>query len=308
MGNLAKAAQGRAIAPAQSQIVQFTDDNGNQIVLTAQDVLANFCGNATPTEMQVFLESCRAWHANPFLGEAYFIKFGSKPGATVPSWKLYLKRAEQHPQYDGMEFGVVVARDGVMSQEQRSAYYKELGETLLGGWAKVYRKDRRTPTYVELSLKSMDKQQANWKSMPDVMIVKCAKAAALREAFPVELGTMYIEEEIGNQEVASTVTEQPAATEQAHRLANAVQHQDFTEEDLAWLKDASERLAGLGYDLNETKAYLWKVARENGISAAKSAADTMNQNATSLQTGEAVEVDAETGEIMEDLAADDIDF
>ena len=169
-----------------------------------------------------------------------------------------------------------------------------------------YRKDRQVPIYVELSLKSMNKNQANWKSMPDVMIVKCAKAAALRESFPVELGTMLIEEEIGN-EVASTVTEQPAATEQAHRLANAV-HQDFTEEDLAWLKDASEKLAGLGYDLNETKAYLWKVARENGISAAKSAAETMTTNATSLQTGEAVEVDAVTGEIMEELAADDIDF
>lgn len=307
MGNLAVAAQGRAIAPAQSQIVQFTDDNGAQVVLTAQDVLANFCGNATPTEMQIFLESCRAWRANPFLHEAYFVKFGNAPGSTVPSWRLYLKRAENHPQYNGMEFGVVVLRDGRIYQEQRTAVYSDYGEKLVGGWAKVYRKDRQVPIYVELSLKSMNKNQANWKSMPDVMIVKCAKAAALRESFPVELGTMYLEEEIGNQEVASTVTEQPAATEPAHRLANAV-HQDFTEEDLAWLKDASEKLAGLGYDLNETKAYLWKVARENGISAAKSAAETMTTNATSLQTGEAVEVDAVTGEIMEDLAADDIDF
>lgn len=299
MGNLAKAAQGRAIAPAQSQSVEFFDDNGNQIVLTAQDVLANFCGNATPTEMQVFLESCRAWHANPFLGEAYFIKFGSKPGATVPSWKLYLKRAEQHPQYDGMEFGVVVMRDGVMSQEQRSAYYKELGETLLGGWAKVYRKDRRTPTYVELSLKSMDKQQANWKSMPDVMIVKCAKAAALREAFPVELGTMYLEEELGAQDVIAVV-EQPKESS-GHRIADAVQP-EFTEADMAWLKATSDALAELGYDLNETKGYLWKVARESGISAAHSAAETMRQKVSA-----AIEVDTETGEIVE-LADEDISF
>ena len=302
MGNLAKAAQGRTIAPAQNQSVEFFDDNGNQIVLTAQDALANFCGNATPTEMLVFLESCRAWHANPFLNEAYFVKFGSKPGATVPSWKLYLKRAEQHPQYDGIEFGVVVMRDGVMSQEQRSAYYKELGETLLGGWAKVYRKDRRTPTYVELSLKSMDKQQANWKSMPDVMIVKCAKAAALREAFPVELGTMYLEEELGAQDVIAVV-EQPKEVS-GHRIADAVQAQpEFTEDDMSWLKATSDALAELGYDLNETKAYLWKVARENGISAAHSAAETMRQKVSA-----AIEVDAETGEIMEELAVDDIDF
>ena len=299
MGNLAKAAQGRTIAPAQNQSVEFFDDNGNQIVLTAQDALANFCGNATPTEMLVFLESCRAWHANPFLNEAYFVKFGSKPGATVPSWKLYLKRAEQHPQYDGMEFGVVVMRDGSMHQEQRSAYYKDFGETLLGGWAKVYRKDRRTPTYVELSLKSMDKQQANWKSMPDVMIVKCAKAAALREAFPVELGTMYLEEVLGAQDVIAVV-EQPKEVS-GHRIANAVQP-DFTEDDMAWLKATSDALAELGYDLNETKGYLWKVAREGGISAAHSAAETMRQKVSA-----SIEVDAETGEIVE-LADEDISF
>lgn len=59
----------------------------------------------------------------------------------------YLKMAENHPQYDGFEAGVIVlTADGqLLNREGSIVYDGNGGETLLGGWAKAYRKDRSRP-------------------------------------------------------------------------------------------------------------------------------------------------------------------
>jgi phage recombination protein Bet len=48
-----------------------------------------------------------------------------------------------------------------------------------------------------------------WLKMGDVMIAKCAEAIALRKAFPMLLGGIYIEEEVGREEPEA---EEPTAT------------------------------------------------------------------------------------------------
>ena len=283
MGEISKAAAMRAITPAQSTAISFVDDHGDAITITSEDVRMHICPQANAKEVAYFMELCRAQRLNPFLNEAYLVKFQGKPAQIMVAHKALVKRAERHPEYDGMEHGVVVMRDGAVHQEQRGAYYPEAGEVLLGGWAKVYRKDRRMPIYAERSFKSMNKGQANWKSMPDVMIDKCAQAAALREAFPDELRDMYVREEMGSvpaQEVQVEVSTPPES--QTH-----ITVPEAPQEDIVWLRNATKQLVEMGYDRDEVKAYLWKTYRTVGTE------------------GEPVDVDTQAEEIEPNSAPTD---
>ena len=271
MGAIAKASATRAISPAQSTAITFTDDHGDAITITSEDVRMHICPQADAKEVAYFMELCRAQRLNPFLNEAYLVKFQGKPAQIMVAHKALVKRAESHPEYDGMEHGVVVLRNGEVHNEQRGAYYPEAGETLLGGWAKVYRKDRRMPIYAERSFQSMNKNQANWKSMPDVMIDKCAQAAALREAFPDELRGMYVTEEMGQEVPAESVSVEPAQAPTGG-IAYA-KPTVMPDEDKAYLKDATSKLVALGYDESEIKQYLWQTYQNVGINAVRSWVD-----------------------------------
>lgn len=269
MGAITKASAQRAVSPAQSTAIQFTDDHGDLITITSEDVRMHICPAADAKEVAYFMELCRAQRLNPFLNEAYLVKFKGNPAQIMAAHKVLVKRAEAHPQYDGMEHGVVVLRNGEVHHEQRGAVYAEAGEKLIGGWCKVYRKDRRMPIYAERSLKSMDKGQANWKSMPDLMIDKCAQAAALREAFPDELRSMYVQEEMGSvppQEVTpDEVSAPPESNTHIYQKPGVM-----PKEDLEWLKEATSRLVELGYVESEVKNYLWSTYKTDGINAVRS--------------------------------------
>ena len=70
------------------------------------------------------------------------------------------------------------------------------GETLLGGWAKVFRKDRGRPIYKRLKLQTFNTGRSHWAKDPAGMIVKCTEADALRTSFPTHLGGLYTQEEL----------------------------------------------------------------------------------------------------------------
>ena len=71
------------------------------------------------------------------------------------------------------------------------------GDTLVGGWARVYRKNFKVPLEIQVSLEEYNKKQSTWNSMPATMIRKTALVNALREAFPEDLGNMYTEDDGG---------------------------------------------------------------------------------------------------------------
>jgi phage recombination protein Bet len=145
----------------------------------------------------IFLKLCQARNLNPFLKEAYLIKYDSgKPAQMVVGKDKFTKTAEEHPQFDGFKAGIIVGVGDEIQEREGTFYRKGKGEELLGGWAEIYRKDRKMPFKQTVSLQEFDKGMANWKSMPGTMIRKCALVQALRECFATDLAGCYDSAEI----------------------------------------------------------------------------------------------------------------
>lgn len=184
-----------ALATQQTSIA-FTDDVGANITVTADDVRNLICPNADQKEVSLFLQLCKSQRLNPFVKDAYLVKYGSNPAQMITNYQVFNRRACRNENYAGIENGVVVLRNGEIVHKDGSAVYKAAGETLLGGWAKVYFKDNRKPAYAEVALDDYSTGKSNWQKMPGVMIEKCAKAAAWRLAFPDDFKGMYVSEEM----------------------------------------------------------------------------------------------------------------
>lgn len=188
----------QAVNKSALALAEFQTETGQ--ILSAETVknyLVNGNGNVTDQEVLMFIELCKAQHLNPFIREAYLIKFGSSPANIVVGKDVFVKRAYRNPNFDGMRAGIVVIRqDGGM--DYREGSLKAPGEILIGGWCQVYLKDIPYPVRSEVSLEEYSKSQATWKQMPCVMIRKCAIVTALREAFPEDLAGMYDSAEIKN--------------------------------------------------------------------------------------------------------------
>jgi phage recombination protein Bet len=163
--------------------------------LTMDDIKKYLCAKATDEEAFMFLKLCQARNLNPFLREAYLVKYDTaKPAQMVVGKDAFTRMAEDHPKFDGFKAGIIVS-DGDKIEEREGTFLKK-GDELLGGWAEVFRKDRKMPFKYSVSLKEYDKQQSTWKIMPATMIRKCALVGGLREAFPGTFSGMYDQAEI----------------------------------------------------------------------------------------------------------------
>ena len=192
--------------PQKAELAVIYEINGEQIKLTpsiVQQYIVGDSGTITLPEFKFFTELCKARKLNPFLKEAYCIKYGSNPAQIVVGKDAILKRAIIHPDYDGMESGVIVqvAETGEIIERKGTFYLKD-EERLVGGWAKVYRKNWKYPTFCsvafdEVANKKKDGQlNSNWAGKGATMVEKVAKVRALRETFIEDLQGMYEAEEM----------------------------------------------------------------------------------------------------------------
>lgn len=188
-------------------MVQYEVD-GAQIKLTPS-IVQNYIvgsdnGKITMPEFKFFTELCKARKLNPFLKEAYCIKFGNQPAQIVVGKDAVLKRAILNPYFDGIESGVIVQEieTGNIIDRKGTFYIKE-EERLVGGWAKVHRKNWTFPTYCSVSFDEVAQHRkdgslnSNWQAKGATMVEKVAKVRALRETFIEDLGGMYEAEEMG---------------------------------------------------------------------------------------------------------------
>lgn len=199
--------------------------NGQEVKLST-DIVRRYLvsGNAsvvTDEELVMFINLCKYNGLNPWMREAYLIKFSDRNPATLVTGKeAFMKRAEAHPQYDGMDAGVIVwngedvtYRDGTLVLD---------GETIVGGWAEVWRKDRSHSTRAEVSFNEYAGRKADgslnsqWAGRPATMIRKVALVQALREAFPATYGGMFTAEEQNVEGIAETPIPVPEEAKQEY--------------------------------------------------------------------------------------------
>lgn len=211
--------------------------NGEQVTLSRQIVRKYLVrGNAEVTDAEIvqFMSICSFNKYNPFLNEAYLVKYqGKNPTAQmIVSKEALFKRAENCEAYDGIQAGIIVQR-GNNVLELEGTFTLE-GDKLLGGWAKVYRSDRKYPIVAKVNLSEYDKKQSIWVDKPGTMISKVAKVQAMREAFPRQLGAMYIAEEqiqdVGYEDVSSQVQGEIAAKANKLELGMATEEKEQAEQ------------------------------------------------------------------------------
>lgn len=200
--------------------------DGNEVKLSPSIVKNYISGGTdlTDQEYKFFVELCKVRKLNPFLKEVYAIKFGNSAAQIVVGKDAILKRAILHPKFNGREQGVIVLSDNGEVIERKGTF-KLPTETLVGGWARVYRKDWGHPTYISVSFdevaqyKSNGEMNSNWKQKGATMVEKVALVRALRETFVEELGGMVDEDEAWKNEtlgrkpiVEVIVQEEPTET------------------------------------------------------------------------------------------------
>lgn len=206
---------GKNATKANEQVVEYMA-GGMKVKLTPS-IVRNYLvsgdkDRVSIQEVAMFMNLCKFSGLNPWLKEAYCIKYGNEPATMVVGKEAFEKRAEENPAYDGDESGIVVIdENGVISY--RKGTLKLPGEEIIGGYAEVWRKDRKYSTRIEVSFEEYAGRKkdgtlnSQWAKKPATMIRKVALVQALREAFPKSFGGMYIAEEQGIDEPNFSVSD-----------------------------------------------------------------------------------------------------
>lgn len=186
-------------------------------------LLATVAQKATMDELAVFLWAARRRGLDPFLKQVHFVKRRrSERDPATGEWK-YVEYGVHQTGIDGLRVIANRAKDEagtkLLEGIERGPIKDETGR-LVGGWAKVYRHGWTVPAHVQLDYMEYEARNTKgdteglWKTKPQTMIEKCSEAAALRMAFPEDLGDLLIHEEMDAAEHVVRVNgpEQPPVT------------------------------------------------------------------------------------------------
>jgi phage recombination protein Bet len=195
-----------ALALPESPSVEWLENalTGSQI----KTLLATVAPKALPDELAVFFWTSRRRGLDPFLKQVHFVKRRRRVQNDRGEWG-YEEYAVHQTGIDGLRViaNRAKAEDGkrLLAGIKRGSI-KDLDGKVIGGWAEVYRHDWTQPAREEVDFEEYVQRNAKgeatglWVSKPETMIKKCAEAAALRMAFPEDLGDLYIDEEMESAE------------------------------------------------------------------------------------------------------------
>lgn len=171
-------------------VVQY---KGEPITITFDDVKNLICPLADVKEVAVFLKTCQSLQLNPFASEIYLIKYSERDkAAQVIAIDSYLKAAESNDKYDGHEAGIILKDTaGKLEFREGSFLLDEEKAKLVGGWARIHRKDRGRPFYISVNKRECLRYKKDgaltefWREEKQPsMLRKTALKRALVEAFP----------------------------------------------------------------------------------------------------------------------------
>lgn len=143
----------------------------------------------TDDEFQLLVAQSERLGLDPLSRQIYGLKIGGKMSITASIDGLRLV-AQRSGEYDGQAAPMWCGKDGkwvdVWLHDEPPAAAR----------VGVYRRGAREATVAVARYDSYKGSSPVWKSMPDVMLSKCAEALALRKAFPAELSGVYSSEEL----------------------------------------------------------------------------------------------------------------
>jgi hypothetical protein len=121
-----------AIEPAseaQPQEIVYEDWTGNTVKLSASTIRSLINPRASLADIYKFIATCRAYKLNPFLGDAYLVKYDERePAQIIVSRFVFMRNAQSHPSFRGFTSGVIVVRKN--PDRVRSAFAEQVGELL----------------------------------------------------------------------------------------------------------------------------------------------------------------------------------
>lgn len=172
------------------------------------------CHDLDDNEFELFAAICRRTGLDPIAKQIYAVK----------RWDNRQKRDVMQPQTGIDGFRVIAERSGNYGGPAPTYWCGDDG-VWVDVWlspnapaaakAGVYRKDFAEPVYAVAKFSSYcattkdGSPMAMWRTMPEVMIAKCAEALAIRKAFPNDVSGVYTKEEMGQQH---NLTGPPLAT------------------------------------------------------------------------------------------------
>ncbi len=194
-------------------------------------------------EFNLFIELCKRQNLDPFRKQVYAIVYNKdnedkRNFSFITSIQGYRAIADRTGDYmpSGEKADVEIDKDLISDTNPQglvsvTTYVKKLGKDgqyhsipatayweeyapISEKWEKN-EKGRFAPTGVFYL------QEGSWKKMPKLMLEKCAEAQALRRAFPEEIGSLYVKEEMDkaySDDLASVVIDQYEEEERQRRI------------------------------------------------------------------------------------------
>lgn len=206
---------------------------------------------ATDDELKLFTYRCKKMGLDPLKpGHIHFVKYGNNPGTIIIGIDGFRSRAASTGKHTGTKRGVLRDENG----------------KCIGAWCEVYRTDWTQCAREEVSLVEYNTQKSNWAKMPETMIKKVAEVAALRMAFPDELGGVYSDDEM-DQASHEEVKEPTPLKATVLPFDQAKENAEFAPGNytITFGKFKGQQISSLDiYDLNNYVSYIQKSAQENG--------------------------------------------
>jgi phage recombination protein Bet len=156
---------------------------------------------ASDDELKLFIQVCQRTGLDPFARQIYAVVRNDKRSPTgkkmtiqtsIDGFRLIAQRSKE---YAGQAGPFWCGSDGAWKDVWLTKDYPVAAKV------GIYRKGFSEPIWgvalwSEFCQMYFDKVSDMWKSLPTVMIAKCAESQGLRRAFPQELSGIYSEEEM----------------------------------------------------------------------------------------------------------------
>lgn len=183
---------------------------------------------ASNADLAVFFHTCKRTGLDPFARQVYMIRRGGKQTMQtgIDGLRLVAQRtAERTRETFGYEDTMWADESGVWHDVWLSPTPPAAAKVA------VVRNGQRFPAVA--MFKEYAQTSPNWREKPALMLAKCAEAAALRKAFPMDLSGIYTPDEVHDEAPAAPTpqfrpAQQSAPADHDTEDAEVIEETDLT--------------------------------------------------------------------------------